>query len=51
MLGTWVVSVVTILYAAAGIAYVSDRQYGSALMFFSYSLANIGFFWQTGVFK
>lgn len=49
--GTWIIAVVTVLYAVTAIAYVLQRQYGSALIFSAYSLANIGFFWQTGVFK
>lgn len=51
LLGTWVIIVVSALYVIAGIAYIWQRQYGSALMFLSYALANIGFFWQTGAFK
>lgn len=51
LFGTWVVGAVTVLYLLAAAAYVYQQQYGSALMFFSYCLANMGFFWQTGVFK
>lgn len=49
--GTWVIAVVTVLYLGASIVYALEHQYGSALMFFAYSLANVGFFIQTGAFK
>jgi hypothetical protein len=39
---------VGIIYLFTSLGYYLDGQKGSALMFFSYSLANAGFLMQTG---
>jgi hypothetical protein len=51
MLGTYLIILVTVEYTLAGIAYAYQRDFGSGLMFLAYALANIGYFWQKGMFN
>lgn len=38
----WLVSCVTVLYVGAAIAYARQKNYGMALAFGAYALANVG---------
>lgn len=51
MISTYFVLAVSVLYVGACVAYIREGQGGSALMYFSYALANVGFLWQIGVLK
>lgn len=44
-LGDWLVTIVTVLYASAAVAYASDRQWPNVIIFVGYAIANIGVIW------
>lgn len=50
-MANWFIVAITAQYLIASLAYLWRGEYGSALMFFAYSLANIGFLYNIGVIK
>lgn len=43
--GDWIVIVVTVLYAAAAVAYGLGRHWQSMIIFTGYAIANVGVIW------
>ena len=41
----WLLYIVMVLYAGVTIQYVYAGRWGMALVFFGYSIANVGFAW------
>jgi hypothetical protein len=44
-LGDWLVSVVTVLYIGAAVAYASSRDWPQVIVFIGYAIANVGVVW------
>lgn len=44
-MATWLVWVVTAIYGCVAIDLLIKRDFGHSLMFFGYSIANIGLVW------
>lgn len=41
-LGTWILVISTLLYVAAGVAFWTEKQYGLAVAYIAYAVANVG---------
>lgn len=45
MIGAWLLILSTVIYSLAACAFCFERQYGLAVMYIGYSLANFGVIW------
>ena len=46
-MSTWLIAIVTVLYAGVALAYWREKNPGMALAFAGYAVANVGLIWAT----
>jgi hypothetical protein len=44
-MSSWLLAIVAVIYLGVAISYARERDYGMALAFIAYALANVGFIW------
>lgn len=46
-MNVWLLSLVALIYIGVAVSYARERNFGMALAFVAYALANVGFIWST----